>query len=184
MLAASASARATGCSCCSGAQPELYVAVLGTLKHAASCRRCSPPSAPSRSAQRLRLGGGAGAGHHAGALPAQGRRRCATSCRRCEHVLLVGRRPPAAGTLDLDRADGAASDDFAIAADRPGGPGAAALHQRHDRHARRARSTCTRRWSPTTPPAGTRSTCTPTTSTGAPRTPAGSPARPTASSRR
>ena len=105
----------------------------------ASSRRCSRPSGPSRSRTRIDIGERAGAGHHRGALPAQGREARATGCRRCEHVLLVGedggarRRARHAATSRALMA--AAADDFAIAPTDARGHGAAALHQRHHRHA-------------------------------------------------
>ena len=168
---------ASACSSSLGRIPELYVAALGTLKHGACSARCSPPSAPSRSAQRLRARRRRGCWspppRSTAAKVAGAARRAARACARAARRRPTGsRRRRHAAT---SRALMAAADDreFEIPPTEPGGPGAAALHERHDRHAEGRRSTCTRPSSPTTPPARWRSTCTPTTSSGAPPTPAG-----------
>ena len=135
-----------------GRIPELYVAVLGTLKaRQRLLRRCSRRSGPNRSGTRLELGQAPGAGHHRRRstaarsqplrppLPAP-RARPARRRRR--------REPPSRGHARPRRAAGARrADEFAIAPTEPGRPGAAALHQRHDRHAqgRRARARGRRR---------------------------------------
>ena len=122
----------------SGRVPELYVAALGTLK--AGCVVCPLFSAfgPEPMRQRIELGEGRVLVTTGPAVRAQGRRACATGCPACDHVLLVdvpGDADAARRHAQPGRPDGRGVGRFAIAADRPGGPGAAALHQRHHRHA-------------------------------------------------
>ena len=138
--------------------------------------RCSRPSGPEPIHARLRDRRGPGAGDDRGALPAQGGAASASGC-RSSSTSSWSARPSSRAT---SRARSTANALMAEAerglrdpADRPGGHGAAALHERHHRARRRARSTSTRRSSPTTSPAGSRSTCTRRTSSGARRTRAG-----------
>ena len=151
----SASAAASGSSRCSAGSPSSTSPCSARSSTAASSARCSPPSGPSRSASGCALGDGARARHDAGAVPRARSRRIRDALPDLEHVLLVGDAGDRVdrARCDLDALLAAAAPTLRDRADRPRGHGAAALHQRHDRHARRAPSTCTRRSSPTTPPA-------------------------------
>ena len=140
---------------------------------AAWSARCSRPSGPSPSASAWRsatarvlvttpaLYRRKVAGHPRRAAGPRARRSSSAS-RRADRA----RRRPR-------RAAGAAPTHLRDPADRPRGPGAAALHQRHDGHAQGRGPRPRARSSPTTPPAASPSTCTPTTCSGAPPTPAG-----------
>ena len=56
-----------------GRIPELYVAVLGALKHGSVVSPLFSAFGPEPIATRVNIGAGTRAGHHRGALPAQGR---------------------------------------------------------------------------------------------------------------
>ena len=137
---ASASARATGCSRCSGGSRSSTLPCSARSRtRSVVCPRCSPPSGPSRSASGMRPAATAAV---LVTTPALYRRKVAAhprrSCPSLEHVLLVGpaATPSGRGTLDFD--DAAApppSDGFDDRPDRSRGHGAAALHQRHHRDA-------------------------------------------------
>ena len=166
---ASGSARATASSRCAGRIPELYVAALGTLKHRSVFCPLFSAFGPEPIRAAPGVGERQGAGDHADPLPAQGRRHPRAAARARARPAGRGRRPTdVPGTLDLHALTGRVAERrLRDPADRPRGHGAAALHQRHHRARRRARSTSTRRSSPTTRPASSRSTCTRTTSSGA-----------------
>ena len=135
----SASARATASSPWPAAFPSSTSPRSARSRTAACSARCSPPSAPSRSASRLAIGQARVLVTTGVPLPAEGRRRSAASLPG-PRARPAGRRRPAA-----DRRAGHAATSHALMArgrrpvrdraDRPGGPGAAPLHQRHDRHA-------------------------------------------------
>ena len=140
--------------------------------------RAGPPAADARRR--------AGAGHHPGAVPQEGRpgraAGCPISARRCSSTAPTA--SPRAGRATWSADGGAPRRSTRSRATRPGGRRRCCTSRAARPARRRARCTCTRPSSRTTPPGTSPWTCTPTTSTGAPPTPAGSPARPTASSPR
>ena len=90
--AASASGAASGCSRCSGAVPELYVAALGTLKNGSVFCPLFSAFGPEPIRQRLQLGDGAGARHHRARSTGGRSPQLRDALPELEHVLLVGRR--------------------------------------------------------------------------------------------
>ncbi len=160
-----------------GRIPELYVAVLGSLKNGSVVSPLFSAFGPEPIAHPPRHRRGQGAGHHRRAVPAQGARSCARSCPTLRHVLLVAERAaarrPTPGHARPRHADGRRVRRRSRSR-RPRPRTRRCCTSPAAPPARpRARCTCTARWSRTTPPAASRSTCTPTTSSGAPPTRAG-----------
>ena len=144
---ASVSAPVSGCSCCCLGSLELYVAVLGTVE--APRVVCPLFSAFGPEPIRQRHGARATA-RVLVTTPALYRRKVAAIRRPLpdlQHVLAHRRRVAGAAPGPCDAAAGRRPTRYDDRADRPRGPGAAALHQRHDRHAegRRPRPRCGRR---------------------------------------
>ena len=182
VLTAWASARATGSDPARAASPSSTSPRSARSSAAASSRRCSPPSGPEPIRERLRLG-------RARVLvttPELYRRRWPAlrdELPDLEHVLVVGGRR--ARTRDRSP-DGCRPSLRRLhdPADRPGGPRAAALHQRHHRQAQGRRPRARGGGRPSRHRAVRPRPAAPATCSGAPPTRAGSPARRTASSRR
>ena len=142
-----------------GRIPELYFAALGTLKNGSVFSPLFSAFGPEpiKPACDRRC---QGPGHIRSVLPPQDR-ALAQRAPSLEHVFLTNSSPtPPPGTTGL-QPRWQRPRTVRDRADRARRHGAAALHQRHHRHARRAPCTSTRRSSPTTPPAASRSTCTP-----------------------
>ena len=143
-------------------------------RHAEGERRSLPALLGLRPGADPRAPGdrrGARAGHDRGAVPARRSPAIRAALPELEHVLLVGERRADAvpGTRDLRAAHGRGERTrFDDRADRPGGHGAAALHQRHDRHAEGRGARARRRGRAPRHRRSSRSTCTRTTSSGAP----------------
>lgn len=166
-----------------GRCPELYAAVLGTLKNTSVLCPLFSAFGPDPVEQRLRLGDA----RVLVTTAALYRRKVAerrAAVPGLEHVLIVGSgAAELPGTTSFDDLMTAAPDIFTIPSTSP--DDMALLHFTSGTTGPpKARSTSTRPLSPTTPPPRTPSTCTRGTCTGAPPTPGGSPACRTGSSPR
>ena len=122
-----------------GRGPDLFVAALGTLKHASVFCPLFSAFGPEPVRERLRLGDA----RVLVTTPTLYRRRIAgvrDALPALQHVLLVGEdaadlAAQTPGTLDLASAMAAAEPVFEIPPTDPEDGGAAALHQRHHRQA-------------------------------------------------
>ena len=123
-----------------GRQPEQYVAALGTLKARAVFSPLFSSFGPEPIRQRLQLSGA----RVLVTTPALYRRKVApvrAELPDLEHVLLVGAGQDGVGEGPASTSPGTRRGVPGLhdPADRPRGPGAAALHQRHHRARRRER---------------------------------------------
>ena len=149
-----------------GRIPELYVAVLGALKHGSVACTLFSAFGPEPIRQRLDASATDGARHDRAlyrrkvapdprrasrARARAARRRRGATPRRARHPSTSPRCSPSSPTSYDDRAD------------RPGRHGAAALHERHDGHAEGRGARARGGGRPPRDRRAARSTCTPTT---------------------
>ena len=125
---------------------ELYVTVLGTLKHRSVACTLFSAFGPEPIRQRMALG----SARVLVTTPALYRRKVAairSSLPDLQHVLVIGDDVPP-GTTSLDALLTAGTDRLRDPADGSGGSGAAALHERNDGNAEGGRPRPRRRRGP------------------------------------
>ena len=117
--------------------PELYVSVLGTLKHGSVACTLFSAFGPEPIRQRLTIGDGrvlVTTERSTGARSRRSATRCPRSSTCCSSAARAS-RPNVPGTVDYSSLMDAAGDEFDSRGDDARRHGAAALHQRHDRYA-------------------------------------------------